>query len=79
MKIVSKLKPGTEIDVKRFHLPGVKLVGMCPECDTRYQLDLAVDYLSNPLVGDNTHTCWCSDCDHEWEVTLKLGITLELA
>lgn len=79
MRIEGKLKPGTEIDVKRFHLPGVVLIGKCPECGTKYVFDFAVNYLSYPIVGDKAHTCWCSECDHEWDVGLKFGITLELA
>lgn len=78
MKIEVQNTQGTSIDVKRFHIPGTVLTGSCPECSEPYHEDFAVRYLSYPTVGLNTHTCYCPECDHEWAVTLKLTLGIEL-
>lgn len=84
-------KPGAvAIDVKRLYLPFV-VTSTCPECGEVVKHDLTSDrYLSYPSVGAVTkigfyHTNDDDDptddefFEHEWSVSVKLDVTLELA
>lgn len=70
---------GFEIEVKRFYLP-FTIHSCCPACGLADECDLqAEQYLSYPAIGTPESVgFYCSECDHEWEVNVKLGITLEL-
>jgi hypothetical protein len=65
------------VDVKRFHLP-YAVVDDCPKCArvVRHKLS-SDDYLSYPELGPFQKWMWCSGCDHEWKVKLRLDIRLE--
>lgn len=79
MKIKGRVK-ATEVDVKRFYLPGVKLAGKCPKCDAAYEEDFADNYLGYPKANaPMDHGCYCNECSHEWDVSLVLSIMLTVA
>jgi hypothetical protein len=71
------VKPGTEIDVKRFYLPGVTLRATCPKCNHPWVHDMAHHYLSYPVANvpfeDNAY---CPECEHEWTFRLRLNLSL---
>lgn len=68
-----------DLDVKRFYIPGYKLEGPCPKCQAPYERDFNEQYLSYPQANAPTEvTLYCGSCEHEWEVTMRLNITLEL-
>ena len=61
-------------------MPGLKLEGTCPKCGAPYEWDFGDQYLSYPQANaPNEVTCYCGPCEHEWKVTLRLNVTLELA
>lgn len=74
-----------ELDVKRCYLPGLTIrsqCSQCPKCGAAYAADLSDQYLSYPKVGEpEGWGCYCSkdDCGHEWEVMLRLDVTLSPA
>jgi hypothetical protein len=70
-----------ELDVKRCYLPGVVLRSQCPKCSADYAEDMAHHYLSYPKVGKpEAYGCYCRNeaCGHEWEVMLRLDVTLSV-
>jgi hypothetical protein len=79
MKIEGEAKG--PLDVKRFYIPGVKLVGPCGKCGKELVTDFGDgNYLSYPSVGEiiRIGLC-CFDCGWEGEVgaTLNISLTLE--
>jgi hypothetical protein len=79
MQVQGTVKPGIELEIKRCYLPGVSLEGTCPKCGAPYARDCEDDYLSYPTVNEPfKETCYCAKCQHEWKVTLRLTITLEV-
>ena len=51
----------------------------CPKCQAPYERDFNEQYLSYPQANAPTEvTLYCGSCEHEWEVTMRLNITLEL-
>lgn len=76
---------GAEIDVKRFYLPGIVVESKCPKCGHLHEVDMGSQYLSYPCVGDEEKiNFYCEEgesenyCDTEWEVSIKLGMTVEI-
>lgn len=75
---ISNLEGGTTIDVKRMYVPST-LKTKCPACGEELVQDFSREYLSSPPVNKPfQHGLYCCDCDHEFEVTLKLVMTLEV-
>ena len=78
MKIKGKLRKGYDLEIKRFYVPGIKLVGKCPECGSAYEQDFEDDYLSNPSFGKPTTIyCFCDECDHEWQTKVQIDMTMK--
>lgn len=78
MKIISS-KPTGEIDVKRFYLDGVVVSGNCPKCKEPVELDLGEQYLSYPPMNKPfKESMYCQECDHEFEVKLRVNISVDL-
>lgn len=73
-------QPGEfKIDVKRFYLPGCTLSGVCPNCKKAFERDFGSRYLAYPKANESFDVfLWCSECDHEWVVAMRLNVTLEL-
>lgn len=73
---------GTEIEVKRFYLPGVKITSTCPDCGSPVTRDLARDYLSYPTIGENTmgmyHYHEDTDTDVVWDVKVVLHVSVRV-
>jgi hypothetical protein len=68
-----------DTDVKRFGLPGVKLEGVCPKCQAPFSRDFTDQYLSYPRANETIQVgLYCGPCEHEWEVPMRLRVTLEL-
>lgn len=68
-----------EMDVKRFYVPGVKIEGKCPACKGKVVNDLGQNYIGYPLVNQDFYeTMYCSECNEEWKVIIRLNVTLEL-
>lgn len=73
-----------ELEVKRFYVPGHVLKTKCPKCGSKYERDFGDEYLSYPTAGVtfSEHLCCYAQkddgsyCEHEWEVDLRLDITL---
>lgn len=72
-------QPGPfKIDDKRFRLPGCTISGDCPKCKKQFERDLGDHYLTYPEANEPFDlVLWCSECDHEWVVTMRLNITME--
>ncbi len=78
MKLVVECKE-FEIDDKRFYMPGTRLVGNCPKCNASFEKDFGEEYLSYPKANAPMLVhLWCQECNHEWTVTTKLEVKLEL-
>lgn len=72
------------IDVKRFHLPGIRVTAKCPECGQESEEDFGDNYLSYPNAGEPfRHHFYCEGPegkdDHEFFVDLILKVSVELA
>lgn len=79
-----------EIDVKKFHLPGVEIKDTCSKCGTECVYDFAYDYLRYPIanepitfkfncryeVKDDTGV-W-KGCYNSWDRKILLTVKLEL-
>jgi hypothetical protein len=74
------LQAGTELDVKRFYLPGARVVDDCPECGAEVTRDMGKNYLSHPKLGvpADVHM-YCDECEHEWDVGIVVEVTVRLA
>lgn len=76
-----KITPGEgsfRMDVKRCYLPFV-LEDVCPKCAAKVERDLALDYLSYPVINSETVVdFYCDDCSTEWMRPILLKVTLEL-
>ena len=75
---VKKLNRSTSIDVKRFYLPAI-IKGKCPKCGTPTEIDLESDYLSYPILNEfECRHLYCSECEHEQEIEIKIEMTLSV-
>lgn len=70
------MDPDTEIDVKRFYIPGVVLDQKCPGCGSDCSKDLGNNYLSFPRTGTNQVNFYCRDCHEEWSMDIDLSVTV---
>lgn len=71
---------GVEIDAKRFYLPGVAILDVCPMCKVECETDLGTMYLSYPVIGDAQEIqLFCDDCEHYWPAHIVLSMTVALA
>lgn len=75
-KVIGKPKGGFELDVKRFYVSGVKFRDVCPKCGYENTLDLDRQYLSYPIVGENSDAMYCVECGNEWHISYNLEIKL---
>lgn len=63
------------IDVKRFHLPGVVVHGICEHCGKPVSFDLASHYISYPVLGsENTEYFYCESCDENTSFKIQLDM-----
>jgi hypothetical protein len=78
MKIIGMV--GGKMDVKRLYLPGVEIKGQCPNCKKEITIDLGgCDYLNFPHMNEPFfYGKYCNDCNHEWNVKLKLTVLLDI-
>lgn len=67
------------IEKKRFYVPAI-LRSVCPSCEVPYKRDLNDQYLSYPPcnVPFREHL-YCGECDHEWDVDLRLDVRVTLS
>jgi len=66
-----------DLEVKRFYLP-IQIERNCPKCGTKCEHDLSQDYLSYPTVNKKESIYfYCNECEHEFEIDVKLKISLE--
>jgi hypothetical protein len=80
MKVNGKIEAGTEIEVKRFYLPGVKIQDECRKCGTTVVRNYETQYLNYPTANEAfDETLYCEHCDREWDVKLILNVSLEAA
>lgn len=75
------VRKGTEIEVKRFYMPGVILSSKCPKCGENVEIDMDDEYISYPQVGENVvefyHECNEEDgLTEEWDVEFNLSISV---
>lgn len=76
MKIEGKVI--AETDVKRFYLPGIKLIHQCPECEEEQIWNGSSDYLSYPYIGKPIDfDFYCQHCDHEWTHRILLDLSVK--
>lgn len=80
---ISKIQSSGSLDVKRCYLP-FEVTSACPECGQEETIDLSLNYLSYPCLGENGICFWHpfsdddeEECQHEWEETVVLGFTME--
>lgn len=67
------------LDIKRFYIPGTKIIGNCPECGEYLEKDFDEQYLSYPSISkNNKEYMYCDECDNEAEIELRLNISLDL-
>lgn len=67
---------GVELD-KRFYVPGLELTSECPECETKATLSVVDEYLNYAVLGRDLEVYFnCYDCDREWDLLIKLEMTL---
>lgn len=78
MKVLENVGVGTELS-KRQHLDGVVLTKEC-KCGETIEVDLEIQYLSYPVIGDkysvNLH---CDECGEEYspmKVVLNMNLTI---
>jgi hypothetical protein len=75
--VKGQVEPGTPTDVKRFYLPGVSVICKCKTCKKDVQKDFGDNYLSYPTTNEPfSHTMYCSECDGETVIWLKLNLSL---
>lgn len=68
---------GFECEVKRFYLPA-KVETECPKCGAKVEMDYEQDYLSYPPINKTFDETFYCENEHEFEVPLRLKLTLEL-
>ena len=51
LRVEGNSKPGTELNVKRFYVPGFIIKSDCPNCGKEQDQDLGDQYLSYPSLG----------------------------
>jgi hypothetical protein len=68
----------SEVGAKRFYLPGVVIVDTCPSCGVENRFDLSHQCLYYPSVNKPTPVSFCCVCEHEWEVSVILRVSLEI-
>jgi hypothetical protein len=68
-----------QLDIKRCHLPGIKIEDNCPSCLKPVHWDGDSDYVSYPKVNSpiDFHF-YCADCDREWDVQATIALTINL-
>ncbi len=78
MRFTDPKKP-FEVDVKRFYVPGVVIECDCPNCKKPVKHDFGSEYLSDPTANaTNKVHMYCPECSHEWELKVRLDVTLTL-
>lgn len=78
---IKPVKGAFPVDVKRFDAPAI-LSGECPKCGHKIEIDYSTGhhYLSYPTANESfQETLYCGECQHEWNVSMILRISLELA
>lgn len=69
--------PKGYIDVKRFSIPGLRSIETCPNCGERSEQPLP--YFRDPVIGEwFNETLYCVTCDHEWDVSIRINIEVEV-
>lgn len=68
-----------QIDVKRFYIPGVKVIGNCKHCGKPVSFDMASHYLSYPVFGsESTEYFYCEPCDENTEFKIQLDLRISV-
>ena len=68
-----------EIDCKRFYMPGVELMALCPKCGAGCGILYDTQYLSYPVANEwTTETLVCPDCEPHFEFPVKIRLKVEL-
>ncbi len=70
--------PKTELDIKRFRIPGLKINAECPNCKEMIEQDIGFkDYFDYTEIKQPTERhFYCHKCEHEWDekIILKVGV-----
>lgn len=68
----------TDLDIKRFYLPGMILEETCPHCSYQNQISLSDHY---PYGFESDGSCQlsflCQSCEEAIDLSMKLEITLK--
>lgn len=65
-------------DDKRFYTPHV-MTTECPECKETVERDCSSWYFAYPTFNSQFElTLHCDSCEHEWPVTVRLNLALEI-
>jgi len=68
-----------QMDIKRFHLPGVKIEDNCPDCLKPIHWNGDSDYLGYPKLNSPVDFYFnCTDCGKSWTVQGSLAISINL-
>jgi hypothetical protein len=68
-----------ELNIKRMYLPGVFIKVACPECGADTEWDGDIQYMSYPVPNtDETVGLYCDACGHDWDVTVRLNLSVEV-
>lgn len=60
---------------KRTYLP-FTITATCPACGVETEQNLDEDYLSYPLLSVDEEVGFYCECEHEWDVTIKLNLDI---
>jgi hypothetical protein len=65
------------VECKRFYMPGIKVVSVCPKCNEERELDFNDQYLSYPVVNrfQNIYF-YCEPCEENWDEEIMLEIKI---
>ena len=69
---MSVFKQHGAIEVKRFY---VYFESVCPKCGNEF--DSEGNYVSYPdLDSVQEYGCYCTNCEHEWNVDIQLNLSV---
>lgn len=71
-----KLRKGTEVEVKRFYLPGVLLRFKCKNCGELMENDYSSQYISYPQIGEQVEHFYCDECGTNHEMIIDFEILI---
>ena len=68
-----------ELPIKRFYIPGLKLVDNCPNCGKIRTVDFKNYCIDYPIAnGINKVYMGCDECNHDWEVSILIEFNMKI-